>query len=328
MPVVPDWLQVKQQDLATRTQGLLDRESLSPEQRVQELNPEQQAGIQQLIGYGDEGSTGGTLLNTLMGGSEGLTKGMDTFESVLGGADPQNEGIDMNYVNSLINNDVLGGQIDAATRDVERQFSEVDAPQSRMMQALSGGTGSTRGAIGDAILQRGAMDRTGDIAGSMRGRAFGQALGLGGQQASQNASLAGQTRGQNIGIATNMSRIGLDSAQMGNSIGLGNINALMQGGGMNQAYEQALNDVEYENWQRMYGDLEQAGNTYSQLGAQYTGVQGNSSSTSRPNYGEAAMAGASTLGSGLNDVFDSWGGGGNDDAFNFDDGGFYNPQLS
>jgi hypothetical protein len=290
---VPDWLKDAAPDVKDRMMNLLERESLTPEQRVAELDPAQQQGIDQMIGYGQEGGTGKDILNSIMGGIGGYEEGQGRLGELANMDTPQNQGVDMDYVGGLIDNDVLGGQIDAATRDVERRFSEVDAPASRMQQALSGGTGSTRGAIGDAILQRGAEDRTGDIAGSMRGNAFAQALGLGGQRAAQNPALELQGMSMQGNMASNLSSLGLEGAGMGQKIGIQNMGLMMQGGGMNRAYEQALNDIEYQNWKRAYGDVEMANNIFNDQATTYGTKK--TTQTSTPSAFEIGTSLASTF---------------------------------
>lgn len=320
---MPEWLEGAPQEVKTRMMDLLSRPSISPEDRVAGLDPLQQQGIDQLAGYGAEGGVGNDMLNAIMGGVGGYGAGAEGLTGLMGEAAPQNQGIDMDYVNSLINNDVLGGQIDAATRDVERRFSEVDAPQSRLMQALSGGTGSTRGAIGDAILQRGAMDRTGDIAAMMRGGAFGQALGLGGQQAAQNAQLMAGNQGLRLGAGTNLMSGGLQGIGMGQDIGLQNIQALMSGGGMNRAFEQALNDVEFQNWNRAYGDVEMGNQIFGDMTDTY------GTRTSENTQSDSMFSNLTSIASmfmGMPDLGSMMGG--TEDAFDFSEGGFYTPQFT
>lgn len=317
---LPAWLEGAPEDIKNRMMTLLDRPSISPEDRVAELDPLQQQGIEQLGGFGQEGGTGFDILQGLMGGAGGVEGGMAGLEGIMGQGPVEAQGIDMDYVRSLIDNDVLGEQIGAATRDTERRFSEVDAPQSRLMQALSGGTGSTRGAIGDAILQRGAMDRTADISGTMRGNAFAQALGLGGQRASQGGALELASRGQDIGAAGTMLQGGLASSGMAADVGMGNINAMIMGGGMNRSYEQALNDVEYQNWQRMYGDVAMGHGMFGEM----TDIYGTDVSKTKSSMSPAAfgLGLASTL-TGM----PSFGGmGGGEDPFDFSEGGFFNPS--
>lgn len=315
-PTVPPWIESRQQDLAGRTDELLERPSMTPEERIAGYDPAQEQAIEGLINYGQEGGVGHGLLQGVQGAAGGAGEGMDALRGIMGEDAIRNEGVNMDYVGSLIDNDVLGDQIQAATRDVERRFSEVDAPQSRLMQALSGGTGSTRGAIGDAILQRGAMDRAGDISAGMRGDAFEQALGLGGEQAFQNANLGATNQALRVGGAGTMISGGLQASALGQNIGLGNINAMMTGGGMNQAYDQALRDVEYQNWQRMYGDVEFASDIYNEMGPMYTGTE--TSSTQRNSTLPLALeTGAAIMGR-------PGGFGAGADAFDFSEGGFFN----
>ena len=315
---MPSWLEGAPQEVKNRTMDLLTRESLSPEQRVAELDPAQQNAISQMIGWGGPGGGGSDILQSIMGGIGGYEQGQNILGDLATRDIPQNMGIDMDYVNSLINNDVLGDQIQAATRDVERRFSEVDAPMSRLNQALSGGTGSTRGAIGDALLQRGAEDRAGDIAAGMRGQAFGQALGLGGQRAAQNPALELQGMATQGAMGGNLARLGLTGSQLGQNIGLQNIGLLNQGGGMNRAYEQALRNVEYQNWQRQYGDVELASGIFNEQADVYG--KHKTKQTSKPSPFSIGTAMASTA-MGMPPLNF-----GDPGSFDFSQGGFFNPS--
>ncbi len=309
-PVTPDWLKGAPQDVQNRMKDLLNRESLTPEQRVAAMDPNQLEGINDMFAWGNEGGAGSDIMQSMMGGTDMYGTGMDFMSGALGEDAAQNQGINMENVMSYINNDVLEGQIDAAGRDITRGFYEIDAPRSRMAQALSGNTGSTRGGIGDAILERGAMDRYGDMSGAMRGRAYGQALGIGANEAAQNAALmAGnqQMRVQGGGMLAGQGMRGMQGAY---DVGRGNIGMQMKGGGMLRDYEQDLRDVEYQNWQRMYGDVEMANEiTNSQMEA-FGGAE-------RSGYSEPSdMAIGANVGSALLGAdWSGFGGGGDSQGF-------------
>jgi len=286
---IPEWMQGMPEGIANQVMELMGRENLTPEQRVAGFDPAQETGINQMINFGSESGPGGQLLSQFMSGSESMGQGFDILTAL--GLDPsKNEGINMENVMSYIDNDILGGQIDAASRDVVRNFSEVDAPRSRMMQALSGGTGSTRGAIGDAILQRGAEDRVGDISSMMRGDAFRTALGLGANEASQNAALDFNSR---MGAGSSLMTGGMNAGTLANSIGLSNINTMMAGGGMNQAMEQALKNIDQENLMLDWMKTQQASGIINPMAGQFGTKK--QTTKSKPSIAQLGLSAASAF---------------------------------
>lgn len=300
-PVTPEWLKGAPEEVKNRMMDLMDRESLSPEQRVAGIDPAQQEAINAMIGWGKEGGTGFDIMQSLQPSLGAYGEGFDTLSGVAGEATPQNMGVNMDNVMSYINNDVLEGQIDAAGRDVTRQFYEVDAPRSRMAQALSGNTGSTRGAIGDAILQRGTEDRLGDISGSMRGSAYNTALGIGANEAAQNASLGLGSQQLRMNAGRSLMTGGMQGTQMMSNVGRNNLQLEMEGGGMQRDYDQALRDIEYQNWQREYGDVEMANDIFNSQMNAFGGTQ--QTGTSAPSDLEVG-AGIGSIIAGM----PSWGG--------------------
>ena len=260
---IPEWLQGIPQDLATGVIDLLEQPLLTGDERVADLQGQHIEASNLLADYAT--GQGADSANALIGAGQdslgGLGLGQDALTSVLGQGPATNNGVNLDNVNSYINNDVLNGQIDAASRDVVRNFSEGQAPASRLAQALSGGTGSTRGAIGDAILQRGAEDRLGDIASQFRSNAYGQALNIGANEAAQNASLqnAGLDRSLNAGNSLiDSARVGADLLGQGSQQQLGNFGALSASGDIQRSYEQALLDVNQDNYLQQWRNQQQA----------------------------------------------------------------------
>jgi hypothetical protein len=132
-------------------------------------------------------------------------------------------------------------------------------PAARLAMAGSGNTGSTRGEIGQAILERGAMDRVGDISAAMRGGAYGQALGIGAQQAAQNAQLGMGFQNLSANIGQNLMQGGMMGANLLNQGNMMyNMGAQNQiaGGGMLQAQEQAMLDANLQGFLFPYQQLQ------------------------------------------------------------------------
>lgn len=136
------------------------------------------------------------------------------------------QGLNLNEVAGYADNPYMDSMITAALRDPSRALLENTLPGMELGQAFSGNLGSTRGDLAEAVAIRGFEDRAADIAAGMRGGAYQTGLG---------AALA--TRGQDAQMA-----------QLANAIGLGNIDALMYGGGMQQDYQQALRNAAMGNW--------------------------------------------------------------------------------
>jgi hypothetical protein len=93
----------------------------------------------------------------------------------------------MYNVGNYINNDVLQGQIDAASRDITRNLQQNTLPSIQSQAAGAGSSGSSRigNLMGTAMGM--ANESIGDISASMRGNAFNQGLGIEANRAGQNA---------------------------------------------------------------------------------------------------------------------------------------------
>ena len=268
---VPSWMDGMAEDVTQGMMDLLEQPLMTPEEQVAAYTENERTAQEQMAAYGQEGGQGAQINDALfgagMGGLDATQFGQEAIRQGLDAGPAMNMGVNMDNVGNYINNDLLSGQIDAASRDVMRQFSEQDAPASRMAQALSGNTGSTRGAIGDAILQRGAEDRIGDISSAMRGNAYSQALGIGANEASQNAALANSGLDRQIQGGSALFGTGMDSANLlnqANSMGLQNMDLMMQSGAMDRAYQQSLNDAAQRNYQQQWTNQMNANNMVNQ----------------------------------------------------------------
>ena len=129
-----------------------------------------------------------------------------------------NQGFDMNNVSKYMNNDVLQGQIDAASRDVTRNLNENQLPgiQSAAAGSMNSGSSRTGNAIG--VATRGAQDAIYDISSNIRGNAFNTGLGIEANRAQQNAQMGQQNQQFNTGAINNMASQGLGIA--GNQTGM------------------------------------------------------------------------------------------------------------
>ena len=162
--------------------------------------PTQGAGF--AIGTGNQYAGGAQGFGAAQGGGAnfGMANAMGNSASTAGPASmgaasmgsasmnaATNAGFNQGNLSNYINNDVLQGQINAATRDIGRNLNENQLTASASNAAASGNSGSSRRAVMDAIAARGAADRSADVASSMRGNAYNQALGIESNRAAQNA---------------------------------------------------------------------------------------------------------------------------------------------
>ena len=140
----------------------------------------------------------------------------------------QNSGFDQANLGKYINNDVLSGQIDAASRDISRNLNENQLTGIASNAAGSGNSGSSRAGVAAGIALRGAGDRMGDIASQMRGNAYQQAMGVESNRASQNAQFQQGANQANAGFQ-----------QQGNQFNAGAQNQLRS-----QGYRQGASQLE------------------------------------------------------------------------------------
>jgi len=140
----------------------------------------------------------------------GLANRIGNMTTFAGAAN--NAGLNPMTLDRYINNDLMQGQIDAASRDVVRNLQENQLTGNAAMAAGSGNSGSSRRAVMDAIAQRGAADRVADISAGIRGNAYQQAVGLEAQRMSENAGYGQQANLANAAARNNMMSQGVNVA--------------------------------------------------------------------------------------------------------------------
>ena len=130
----------------------------------------------------------------------------NTYSSGVGSMNPAsmnaatNQGFNQANLGNYINNDILQGQIDAASTDVLRNLQEVQLPGIASNASGSGNSGSSRRAVMDAIATRGAADRIGDISAAIRAPAYMQGVGIEAARAQQNAGFQQDANKTNAGF--------------------------------------------------------------------------------------------------------------------------------
>lgn len=148
-----------------------------------------------------------------------------------------------------MNNDVINGQIDAASRDVVRNLSEDVLPGINRGAAAGGNVDSSRTGIAEGIALRGAQDRVGDIAAGIRYSAYNDGLNMAenARQFNDNAQNAAYSNAGNM-----YDRIygrGMDSYNQGTQMTQGMYDLMNKVGTAYQADNQGQLDANFNQWQ-------------------------------------------------------------------------------
>jgi hypothetical protein len=177
--------------------------------------------------YGGAGQSGQELMGQ---GRSAWDQGMGYANQGMSAGPSQ---IEYNYQNvqDQVNNPMLQGQIDAATRDVYRDFRENQIPQAALGAAGSGGVGGSRQHQMEAIMGRGALESAQDISAQMRGQAYNQAM-QNEMGRAQNQAQMNQGWNQNLG-AQGMQMAGMGQGAQLAGFGMGN-QGLQQSIGMGE----------------------------------------------------------------------------------------------
>lgn len=245
------------------------------------------------------GAMGGNAqggINTAMGAGQGMA----SLTGMMGAAN--NGGFNAANAGQYMNNSLLNGQIDAASRDVVRNLQENQLTGIASNAAGTGNSGSSRAGVMAGIAARGAGDRIGDISASMRGQAYNTGLGIEANRASQNAGFQQQANQANQGAYNNMMQFGAGMGQnafntnqqnqqfgasMAQQLGQQGYNNMMTGVGMQQGagqyirdYDQQLLNNQYQQGMSPFNSL----NFYNQI----VGAPNNLSSASSSSSGKSS----------------------------------------
>lgn len=245
------------------------------------------------------GAMGGNAqngINTAMGAGQGMAN----LTGMMGAAN--NGGFNAANAGQYMNNDVLNSQIDAASRDVMRNFQENDLTSIASNAAGTGNSGSSRAGVMAGIAARGAGDRIGDISASMRGQAYNTGLGIEANRAAQNAGFQQQTNQANQGAYNNMLQYGTSMGQnayntnqqnqqfgasTAQQLGQQGYNNMMAGVGMQQGAGQYMRDYDQQLLNNQY---QQAMSPFNSLNFynQIVGAPNNLSSASSSSSGSSS----------------------------------------
>ncbi|USD19941.1 hypothetical protein MJO52_12720 [Microbulbifer variabilis] len=230
---------------------------------VADLTPEMQQYIQAAMGFGN---TANGYANQVSGAANGFGNTANVMQDYLtqvmsggGYQAPMQNGVDMNTVNSLVNNDVLNSQITASTRDIYRNLSENQLPGIASGAVSTGNAGSTRRGVAEGIAMRGADDRAADVAAGIRSNAHNQAVQVaaGQSSANQGAQLATNNlntslASNNFGTAGNLFNTGFGNAY---NMGAGGVSMMGQGGNTMQNYMQQVAMAPWQKLQLYQGSI-------------------------------------------------------------------------
>lgn len=191
------------------------------------------------------------------------------------------------------NNPATDGMIDAASRDVVRNLTEGDLPNINRAAAGSGNMNSSRAGVASAVAERGAADRVSDISAAIRGDQFNRGLSL--AENARQANMSGLDRATQLGNQT--FGLGIDGISSGNTFNLGNLEALINAGGLRQRDAQGQIDADFARWQGEDGRATDLLNRYySIIGANNWGGTQTSRTKSNPGILGAALGIGSMIG--------------------------------
>jgi len=218
------------------------------------LTPAQQAAL-----YGTQGFAGGQAMDLAQGfvgnAQPFLNQGQNFIDQAnrlanFNPGDPTQSNI--SSAGQYADNPYLNGAIDAASRDVTRNLTEDVLPGINRGAAAGGNTNSTRTGIAEGIALRGAQDRIGDIAATVRGDAWNQGLGLSEQARQSNMGAQLQGMGQGTGYLNTAYGRGMDTSNQGIQQIYNNYANMMQAGQGFQQDQQGDINAAFQRWQGQY----------------------------------------------------------------------------
>jgi hypothetical protein len=243
-----------------------------------DLTPQQLAAMQGIYGYQAQGAENS---QTMTDNGQFLTnrgsQGLANAASRLGGWSAQDP-TQTNIRNAGLysNNPALQGAIDASSRDVVRNLSEVQLPGIAKGAAGMGGMNSSRTGIAEGIALRGAGDRLGDISSTMRADAYSQGLNLSEQARSTNQADQLNSWYQSGALSDRAVTQGYNGIQNGQGLAYDNFDAMAAAGGLQQQANQGKMDADFSKWQRDQSlPWERLGQYQGAISGNWGGVQTN-----------------------------------------------------
>lgn len=204
-------------------------------QRVADLNPFQTNAANAMGSFANNtAGMGNTLMGAGLGSLNASSAAGGNAADIFGRASMDPTQMIINQAGQFANNPYTDGMIDAASRDVMRQFGEQTMPGMNRAFAGTGNTNSTRAGVESAIAQRGTADRLADISSGIRGQFFGQGLGMAQNQFNNNLT---NMMNANNGLM-NAGTFGAGLINSGQEFAGNNFNQGMSAGGVFQNQNQ------------------------------------------------------------------------------------------
>lgn len=215
------------------------------------LNPNTQNALNGIYGYQGQGVNNAS---TLTGAGTNLTgfgaNGVQDAVGNLAGFNPQDPTqLNIQNAGQYANNPALDGAIDAASRDVTRNLSEVQLPGIARGADANGNLNSSRTGIAEGIAMRGAADRIGDIGATMRNDAYQNGLNLSEQARSTNQGDYLNSQNQAGVLSDRAITQGYGGITNGQGLYYDNMDAAAAAGGLQQQDQQGNLDEAFAKWQ-------------------------------------------------------------------------------
>jgi hypothetical protein len=118
-------------------------------------------------------------------------------------------------------NPYMGGMVDAAMRDANRQVNEEALPGIDRAAAGTNNLNSTRNGIAQGIVQRGLAEKTADVSSQLRGQAYSQGLTQAGSDLDRRLQASTALGGLGIsalGAGSDLTKNGLDQSVLGSTM--------------------------------------------------------------------------------------------------------------
>ena len=216
-----------------------------------QMDPHTQSSLNGIYGYQGQGalnssnmtSSGQNLVNAGNSGVDQSIHNLNNFNP----QDPTQQNIQ--NAGMYANNPYVDGMVNAASRDVTRNLSEVALPGIARNASGTGNMDSTRTSIAEGIAQRGAQDQIGDISANLRGQQYSNGLQLSEQarQANQGNYLDAISRAGQIG--TGAAQTGYSGIGQGQGLYYNNMDAQTAAGQLSQQNQQGILNQGLQQWQ-------------------------------------------------------------------------------
>ena len=220
------------------------------------------------------------------------------------------------------NNPYLAGEIDAVSQDIRRSLTEDVLPSINRAASSSGLTNSSRAGVAEGIALRGAQDRIGDIASTMRSQAYQQGLGtaegarstnLGLRLNALNQGLSGTENARQFNANSRLNALANAGNMYGSAFGQGlqgslsgsqqmynNLDAMSKAGALKQQNQQNMLTDAFNRWQNTQNlGFDRLGQYMALINGNYGSTSTTQANNGMPNWLNALQGGIGGIGAGL-----------------------------